>query len=118
MPGSERGVGYYDRLGKEIDMERYGRLMQETPDYKIVKQTERYGILVSTVWLGMNHAFRPMSPILIFETMIFSDGSSQVFDYQERYTTEAQALEGHRRACQLVFLVAVSDGSGKWREAI
>lgn len=109
-------IGYHDRDGKPIDMQTYGMLALDD-SYKIVKQTERYNILVSTVWLGMDHSFRKGDPITIFETMIFTDGveNESAFEYQERYTTEAQALEGHERACRMAFPIAVSDGSGEWK---
>ena len=50
---------------------------------------------VSTVWLGLNHAFMPGGPPLIFETLIFGgrhDGELQ------RYSTESEALAGHLHA--------------------
>jgi hypothetical protein len=58
------------------------------------------GYLVSTVWLGLNHRFRA-GPPLIFETMVFlDDGLGMADDYQERYTTEAEAVLGHQRAVE------------------
>ena len=58
---------------------------------------ERDGVKVSTVFLGLNHAFGGATPIL-FETMILGgehDG------FQERCTTWEQAEEMHRSACKL-----------------
>jgi len=59
---------------------------------------------VSTVWLGINHAYLDGSPI-IFETMIFANielqEDDELISYQERYSTKEQAIEGHQRACQL-----------------
>lgn len=57
---------------------------------------------ISTVFLGIDHAFGRGEP-LWFETMIFGgndDGSTA--DYQDRYTTWAQAVAGHRKACGLL----------------
>ena len=54
---------------------------------------------VSTVWLGIDHQFGN-GPPLIFETMTFR-GTHALGD-QERYSTEAQAIEGHRRMVELV----------------
>jgi hypothetical protein len=48
---------------------------------------------VSTVFLGLNHQYGD-GPPLIFETMVFGGKYDQE---QERYATEAQALEGHAR---------------------
>jgi hypothetical protein len=56
------------------------------------------GIRVSTVFLGLNHAFRSTRP-LWFETMIFGgehDG------YQDRYETWEQAEAGHNKALEMV----------------
>jgi hypothetical protein len=53
------------------------------------------GVKVSTVFLGMdfNHLGGP--PVL-WETMIFGLGGE--FDYQKRYTSLEDALNGHQRA--------------------
>ena len=55
------------------------------------------GYFVSTVWLGLNHQWGD-GPPLIFETMIF--GADGATDYQERYATEADAIQGHQRAVE------------------
>jgi hypothetical protein len=49
--------------------------------------------VVSTVWLGLNHNFGDGTP-LIFETMVFGGPHDQ---FQDRYHTEQEALEGHQR---------------------
>jgi len=48
---------------------------------------------VSTVFLGLDHAFSPIetTPIL-YETMVFQDGDSVACD---RYTTRLEAVRGH-----------------------
>lgn len=94
---------YYDRDGSVITASKWGELFQ-IPEYKILQQTlldNEDGIMVSTVWLGLDHGYgygtrRP----LIFETMIFGMGINGE-EYQERYSTEAGAMEGHWRAVQL-----------------
>ena len=57
---------------------------------------------VSTVFLGLDHGFR--GPPLWFETMLFSEktGKAVALNYQTRYTTWAEAEEGHRTVVQLV----------------
>lgn len=54
---------------------------------------------VSTVYLGLDHAFGG-GPPLIYETMIFGGPNDQ---YQDRYTTREQALAGHRRAKRIAW---------------
>ena len=68
----------------------------EDPNKKIVEQTELpNGKCISTVWLGLNHRFEEGKP-LIFETMVFPKKG----DYGEldtkRYSTEIEAIKGHR----------------------
>lgn len=51
------------------------------------------GVVVSTVFLGLDHAYFDGPPIL-FETMIFGGN----FDMEmRRYSTRAQAQDGHTR---------------------
>lgn len=88
---------FYDRQGVEISMERYAQLHIDF-DYKVLKQDDVLTpdgdmYWVSTVWLGMNHNYFDKGPPLIFETMVFEDGMSDV--YCDRYPTERSAREGH-----------------------
>lgn len=59
---------------------------------------------ISTVWLGLNHNFideddnRPH----IFETMILDEEKDEWMNYEERYSTWAEAEEGHKKALQWV----------------
>jgi hypothetical protein len=53
-------------------------------------------VLVSTVFLGMDHSFLlDEGPPILFETMILGGPHES---YQERYATLAEAEEGHARA--------------------
>ncbi len=52
------------------------------------------GVRVSTVFLGRDHDFTGLGKPILWETMIFGgewDG------YQERYTSQEAAIEGHAR---------------------
>lgn len=53
------------------------------------------GIKISTVKLPFMHTGG------IYETMIFG-GSEEIDNYQERYYTEQDAIEGHKEAVELV----------------
>lgn len=83
--------GYFDRQGRPISLEEFGRLHSSPDDYKRVAKDEVGDVLVSTVWLGSNHNFYGGAP-LIFETMVFG---GKLDEEQARYVTEDQAIAGH-----------------------
>lgn len=87
----------YDRQGAPISMERFTELLSQASNYRRVAETQVGPFWVSTVWLGLDHSFGS-GPPLIFETMVFA-GDHDLGDGRERdcrrYTTEAEALEGH-----------------------
>lgn len=62
--------------------------------------TERDGIRVSTVFLGLDHRFGHDGPPILFETMIFGGAHDEA---QERYCTKAEALIGHETMVRLAF---------------
>jgi len=89
---------YFDREGNEIPFLQWC-MMFENSDYRVVKQDILPdGKTISTVWLGLDHSMWPGGAILIFETMIFNEDHEEI-DI-ERYTTEAQAIEGHEQMIQ------------------
>ena len=72
--------------------------LDKNPERKAVKQEHIGDIFISTVFLGLDHAWN--SDILVlWETMIFGGEHDQ---YQERYTSYEDALEGHQIALNLV----------------
>jgi hypothetical protein len=86
---------YYNRQGRPISNEQWTTEFSRTN--RRVAWTDLGSLgRVSTVFLGLNHAYDDGPPI-IFETMIF-DGP--MADYMERYSTEDQALAGHAFAVQ------------------
>jgi len=77
---------------------------------RIIEQNHLWnGIFLSTVWIGLNHRFGE-GPPLIFETMAFNEIGEESFSfnggsrqyspdfYQRRYSTMAQAEDGHQLA--------------------
>lgn len=74
-----------------------------------VKQDEVGNILVSTVFLGIDHNFFGKGPPLLFETMLLSKTTS-TGNYQERYATWDEAEKGHARA--LAEALALQAGKG------
>lgn len=72
----------------------------ETAD-RIVARTCIAGHLVSTVFLGLNHRYWGDGPPLLYETMVFPDGSCLEL-HCERCSTRDEALVMHTRGVQWV----------------
>ena len=92
----------YDPSGKKYDgsdnaaIKQYASDMKD-PKKKIVKQTRlKNGMLVSTVWLGINHNFGAGVP-LIYETMVFDDFDTFNEVDVVRYSTREEARKGHTK---------------------
>lgn len=81
----------YNRDCEPISVLEFEALLGDT-SYVVVRKTQVRDAEVSTVWLGVDHAFGFGTEPLIFETMIFG-GSYDM--YQWRYATELEALAGH-----------------------
>lgn len=61
-------------------------------EMKIIKHDHVGEILVSTVFLGLDHNFGGKGPPVLFETMVFG---GPLDEEQERYCTREEALAGH-----------------------
>lgn len=87
-------TGYYDRRGDPLTLAEWGHLISSRL-YKRVRFTELPGpppVVVSTVWLGLDHRFGDAGAPLIFETMVFGGPhDSDCF----RWSTELEADLGH-----------------------
>lgn len=66
---------------------------------RTVEKTSIGDILVSTVFLGLDHNYSPDPTAILFETMIFGGDFD---DYQRRYATWEQAEHGHKDAVEMV----------------
>lgn len=88
----------YDRDGKPMTMKQWERLTRD--EYKRVAYDTVGDVAISTIWLGIDHQFGE-GPPLIFETMIFGI-DSDLDQEQWRYSTEAEAIAGHKRAMEMV----------------
>lgn len=82
-------------------LEEYGRQYMNGNEYtRRVGEDIISGIRISTVFLALDHRFYgDEGPPILFETMIFGGEHDQ---YQERYCTWNEAVEGHRHAVLLV----------------
>lgn len=87
-----------NKVPYEVSIEEAYKVYEDL-DMKIVKRDETSGGLISTVFLGLDHAFGDQEGPILFETMIF-DGE---FDgFQRRYKTYDEALQGHNEALNMV----------------
>jgi hypothetical protein len=69
---------------------------------RCIARTNVGALVVSTVFLGIDHSFGRGDPLL-FETMIFGEDAEyeNLESYCERYSTWAEAEEGHARAVEV-----------------
>jgi hypothetical protein len=90
-------------VGLEFDdpcnLEWYKRRDEPGPQNRRVGLTKVGAWEVSTVFLMVDHQFGDGPPIL-WELMVF--GPEPWSDYQERYTSRADAEAGHKRVCELL----------------
>jgi len=97
----------YDREGRPISMEEWARLREQgntvAKDDIITKDGRT--VLVSTIWLGMDHRFGDDGPPLIFETMVFEQGMAEELCW--RYSTEKEAKDGHDMTVHVLQVVGL-----------
>lgn len=93
-------VQYFGPNGHELAMLEWAALVERrsedmSNDSWWRRRTEiSEGVEVSTVWLGINHAFLRDEAPLFWETMIFGGEHTE---YCWRYSSRQQALDDHER---------------------
>lgn len=90
---------YYDMNGKPITLMTWARQVEHdnvTLAYTRIDSIvpRRLTLEVSTVWMGLDHNFSGIGPILIFETMVFGDVEG-LEEAQWRYSDKHTALREH-----------------------
>ncbi len=81
------------------DLATWARWFETSPDRVVARDELPNGVIVSTVFLGLDHNFDDTGLPILWETMIFGgkhDG------YQSRYTSREDAVAGHAFAVDLV----------------
>lgn len=71
--------------------EEWGHWFEANVDQRIVKKTQTKESEVSTVFLGLDHAFGGGRP-LIYESLVFG---GPMENEMNRYSTKEEALKGH-----------------------
>jgi hypothetical protein len=95
---------FYDRGGDPLELFMWSNLFEDQT-YKRINNTMitsadlTVAYNVSTIWLGIDHNFGSGPPI-IFETMVFGEGSCDLAC--ARYRTESEALRGHEEMVTVV----------------
>lgn len=92
-------IGYYDKDGIPLSAEAWVSLLGDM-SYRRIARTKVLSAAdpsksfdVSTVWLGLDHSFGDGLPV-IFETVVFAEGSSADETCQRYHSVEA-ARAGH-----------------------
>jgi hypothetical protein len=84
--------------GNPLTMEEYNQKYPDQRSRVVNRSTLPNGKIVSTVLLGMDHAYKNERP-LIFETMVFPNSDEFMEIDLAHYATKGEALEGHDRMC-------------------
>lgn len=75
------------------------QMMSWADEGRITDRTEIGDVLISTVFLMIDHNFTGMGPPVLWETMVFG---GKLDGEQERYTSVEAALAGHDQWVRLV----------------
>lgn len=73
----------------------------ETADRQVAR-TEEGGVMISTVFLGIDHGWRESGPPILYETMVFGGSHNEEMD---RYATWEEAERGHWEMVNRVFSI-------------
>lgn len=95
-----RGQYILDENGNPVEatsLEEWARFFDNRDARRLAYTKVSDDVNVSTVFLGIDHAFGGGPPVL-WETMIFGGPHDE---YQDRYTTREDALRGHEEAVAL-----------------
>lgn len=97
-----KGLGMYilekGKPKSETDILKWGRWMET---YNRIMERNMIGnVMISTVFLGIDHSFGEDKPVL-YETMIFGSKLKPIKDFQVRYCTLKEAQKGHAYAVKL-----------------
>jgi hypothetical protein len=94
---------------------------------RIIEQDQVEELWVSTIFMGLDHSYRPKGPPLWFETMVFHEPEYEPrldrmirpeAGYCERYTTIQEARAGHAAAIEWIKARKAEQGSSYDSRAI
>jgi hypothetical protein len=102
MEFTRLGIYVLDKNGQPVperDVLKWGRWM-ETKE-RILWHDRVEGVLVSTIFLGVNHGWGKEG-LILWETMIFPVEGKWAEDYQRRYASRQAALKGHLKVLRIL----------------
>lgn len=76
-----------------VSLKEWAQWFEENHKSRRINKTLLGNIVVSTVFLGLNHRFSGDGPPILFETMVFGGEFDQ---WLKRYCTWAEAETGHQ----------------------
>ena len=85
---------------KATDIVAWSNWFENIENRRVKVSKAGHGFSVSTVFLGIDHGWNEEEPLL-FESMVFNDDIKMCddlkldYDYQKRYRTCEEAIEGH-----------------------
>jgi hypothetical protein len=87
-----------------VSVREAAQWMDENPDrvhvgFDEMKDYNGHDVRVSTVFLGLDHSWN-RTGLVLWETMIFGGDHDQ--NYQERYSSYEDAVEGHQNAIDFI----------------
>jgi hypothetical protein len=88
-----------DHTVREADLMEWARWSDDVANRSLFL-TGNKDLRVSTVFIGIDHRFFGGGPPLLFETMVFRNGSGEEM---ERYSSYDDAEIGHKAMCRKVF---------------
>lgn len=81
-----------DNVAEVDDVIAWGKWFEENPKKRQVGYNQKRDVVVSTVFLGLDHSFLEEAKPILFETKAFKNGAEVAC---ERYSTRLEALKGH-----------------------
>ena len=99
---------FYDTDGNPISLEVYLALTEDGTEQTIKEDKLDNGLIVRTIWVGMNLQPEPDGPLQIIETTVIDSSTNERclntrWTINNRYSSEREAKSGHnaiRKECE------------------
>lgn len=97
-PEPLKWAAWYEKADRVVQQDR----LFASDDEELVESLDPSNgpVLVSTVFLGLDHGYSEGQPPVLWETMVFN--CPELEDYTDRYTSQQDAKEGHRKIVAMV----------------